>query len=62
MGFSWSDYANKIYGLNSAKKIKSLSEKMIEEFPKGGSVFLDNYTSREIKEARKIYDKFIEKQ
>ena len=29
---------------------------MIKEFPKGGSVYLDDYTEEEVEEARKIYN------
>ena len=29
---------------------------MMKEFPKGGSVFLDDYTSEEVRVARKLYN------
>jgi hypothetical protein len=51
--FSWKKYAEMIYGIN---RVEELAETMIKEFPKGGSVFLDDYTTEEIEEARKIYD------
>ena len=51
--FSWRKYADRIYGINRAKE---LADKMIKEFPKGGSVYLDDYTEEEVEEARKIYN------
>jgi len=29
---------------------------MMKKFPKGGSVYLDDYTEEEVEEARKIYN------
>ena len=51
--FSWRKYAEKIYGIDRAR---DLADKMMKEFPKGGSIFLDEYTPEEIKQAQKLYD------
>jgi len=51
--FSWRKYAEMIYGINKSKK---LAKEMMKEFPKGGSVFLDDYTPEEVRVARKLYD------
>jgi len=52
--FSWRKYAEMIYGINKSKK---LAKEMMKEFSKGGSVFLDDYTPKEIKQAQEIYEK-----
>ena len=52
--FSWRKYAEMIYGINKSKK---LAKEMIKEFSSGGSVFLDDYTPEEIKQAQEIYEK-----
>ena len=54
--FNWKKYAEMIYGIG-ANRSKELLNKMLEKFPKGGSVYLDDYTSEEIVAAKKKYYK-----
>jgi len=51
--FSFRKYAEMIYRINRSKE---LADKMMKEFPKGGCVYLDDYTPEEVRVARKIYN------
>jgi len=52
-------YREMLYGKGISvdiHKSKKLAKEMMKEFPKGGSVFLDDYTSEEVRVARKLYN------
>lgn len=58
--FSWDRYREMIYGKGISGdmyKSKKLAKEMMKEFSKGGSVYLDDYTPEEIKQAQEIYEK-----
>ena len=45
--------------MKKKNRSKELADKMMKEFSKGGSVFLDNYTAKEIAHAQKICEPII---
>ena len=45
--------------MKKKNRSKELADKMMKEFSKGGSVFLDNYTEKEIAQAQKICESII---
>ena len=57
--FNMDKYREMLYGKGISvdiHKSKKLAKEMMKEFPKGGSVFLDDYTSEEVRVARKLYN------
>ena len=60
--YSLDKYREMLYGKGISVDIyksKKLSKEMMKKFPKGGSVYLDDYTEEEVEEARKIYKERI---
>jgi len=58
--FNMDKYREMLYGKGisgDVYKSKKLAKEMIKEFSSGGSVFLDDYTPEEIKQAQEIYEK-----
>jgi hypothetical protein len=56
MSFCWDKWAEKTYQLKRKTRVEKLADKMMKEFSRGGSVFLDDYNTIEIKAARKLYN------
>ena len=64
--FNMDKYREMLYGkgisvdtykqIKLANRLKELADKMMKEFSKGGSVFLDDYSPEEVRVARKIYN------
>ena len=57
--FNMDKYREMLYGKGISVDIyksKKLAKEMMKEFPKGGCVYLDDYTPEEVRVARKIYN------
>lgn len=57
--FNMDKYREMLYGKGisgDVYKSKKLAKEMMKEFPKGGSVFLDDYSPEEVRVARKLYN------